>query len=148
MRLYLDTCSLNRPWDDQSQVRIHLEAEAVIYLLDAARRGAVTLVSSDYLLAEIHDIPDPVRQSDVLSLLKPAALHVPQHASIENRAQPLSAWSIRGYDALHLAAAEVSQCDYFLTTDDRLIRRCHRAGSAIRVKVLNPFDFPASSPST
>lgn len=147
MRLYLDTCSLNRPWDDQSQVRIHLEAEAVIFIIDAVRRGVDELVTSDYQLAEIHDISDPVRRSDVLTLLEPATLHVPQHSVIDTHALSFADWSIKGYDALHLAAAEAARCDFLLTTDDRLLRRSQRAGSALRVKVLNPFDYPASSPS-
>lgn len=33
MRVYLDICCLKRPFDDQSQPRIHLEAEAVLALL-------------------------------------------------------------------------------------------------------------------
>ena len=36
MRVYLDICCLKRPFDDQSQPRIHLEAEAVLALLDAS----------------------------------------------------------------------------------------------------------------
>jgi len=31
--------------------------------------------------------------------------------------------SIQGMDAFHLACAETMKCDYFLTVDDRLIRR-------------------------
>lgn len=34
MRVYLDTCSLQRPLDDKSQLRIRLEAEAVLSVLD------------------------------------------------------------------------------------------------------------------
>ena len=33
MAIYLDTCCLNRPFDDQTQDRIRLEAEAVILIL-------------------------------------------------------------------------------------------------------------------
>ena len=29
MRLYLDSCCLNRPFDDQNQLRVRLEAEAI-----------------------------------------------------------------------------------------------------------------------
>lgn len=32
-RIYLDNCALNRPWDDQSQIRIHREAESVLFVL-------------------------------------------------------------------------------------------------------------------
>ncbi len=146
MRLFLDTCSLNRPWDDQTQVRIHLEAESVIYLVDSARRGLEEIVTSDYLIAEIADNPDPVRQADVMTLLQPAVLHVAQQPKIETRALELDAWNITGYDALHIAAAEAARCDYLLTTDDKFLRRAARADAAIRVKVLNPFDYPPSLP--
>lgn len=145
MRLFLDTCSLNRPWDDQSQVRIHLEAEAVIYILDAVRRGEEELVTSDYLLAEILDNPDPVRRADVMALVQLANLHMAQNPTIDANAARLAAWNITGYDALHIAAAEAARCDYLLTTDDRLIRRSARAGAAIAVKILNPFDYPPPS---
>ena len=30
MKIYLDVCCLNRPFDDQTQDRIHLESEAVV----------------------------------------------------------------------------------------------------------------------
>ena len=34
MRVYLDNCSYNRPYDDQSQMRIHLETQAKLYIQD------------------------------------------------------------------------------------------------------------------
>lgn len=32
MRVYLDNCCLNRPFDDQSKMRIRLEAESVLFI--------------------------------------------------------------------------------------------------------------------
>jgi hypothetical protein len=32
MRIYLDLCVYNRPFDDQSMIRVKLEAEAVMYI--------------------------------------------------------------------------------------------------------------------
>ena len=37
MRIYLDVCSFNRPFDDQSQLRIRLEAEAKLKIQDEVR---------------------------------------------------------------------------------------------------------------
>jgi len=42
-RLYLDVCCLNRPFDDQSQDRIRLEAEAVRVILNALPRSGLAL---------------------------------------------------------------------------------------------------------
>ena len=39
MRLYLDACCFNRPFDDLSQIRIRLEAEAVEWIREESRSG-------------------------------------------------------------------------------------------------------------
>ncbi len=147
MRLYLDNCCLNRPWDDQSQLRIHLEAEAVLYIVGMARLGKVELVTSDYLLAEILNQPDPVRSADVMALTAPASFHVLQTASIDAWDLTVGAFYIRGYDALHPAAAEAAQCDFLITTDDRFLRRCQRAGPVMKTRVLNPTGILSNLPA-
>lgn len=52
MIIYLDTCSLQRPLDDRTQVRIRLEAEAVLGIIDLVEAGTVDLLSSDALAYE------------------------------------------------------------------------------------------------
>jgi predicted nucleic acid-binding protein len=143
VRLFFDTCCLNRPWDDQSQIRIHLEAEAVLYLVEAARQGRIEMATSDYLLAEILCQPDPIRCIDVMGLTSPAALHISQSPAIETKAQALVSFHITENDALHVITAEAAQCDFLLTTDDRLKKRCQKAAaqSAITIQVLNPTEF-------
>ena len=47
MRIYLDVCCLNRPFDDQTQDRIHLESEAIILILKRIRSGNWEWVSSE-----------------------------------------------------------------------------------------------------
>ena len=49
MRIYLDTCSYNRPYDDQSQMRICLETQAKLHIQDLIRQGKLELVTS-YIL--------------------------------------------------------------------------------------------------
>ena len=46
MRIYLDNCCYNRPYDDQSQIRISLEAQAKIYIQTMIEAGKFELVSS------------------------------------------------------------------------------------------------------
>jgi predicted nucleic acid-binding protein len=41
-------------------------------------------------------------------------------------------------DALHLACAELAQCDYFITTDDKLIKK---TGNEKNLRVVNPVTF-------
>ena len=44
MKIYLDMCSIHRPLDDKTQVRVALEAEGVV--LGASPRGAVHLLNA------------------------------------------------------------------------------------------------------
>lgn len=53
-------------------------------------------------------------------------------ATIERRALELQKSNFAPYDALHLAAAESAQTDYFLTTDDDLLRKAKRAGLKVK----------------
>ena len=50
----------------------------------------------------------------------------------------LEEWNIRPLDALHLASAESARADFFLTTDDNLLRRASRHQAALSVKIENP----------
>lgn len=49
MRVYLDNCSYNRPYDDQSQMRIYLETQAKLHIQDMIRQEQIELVTS-YIL--------------------------------------------------------------------------------------------------
>ena len=46
MRVYLDNCSYNRPYDDQSQMRIHLKTQAKLHIQDMIREKRIELVTS------------------------------------------------------------------------------------------------------
>jgi hypothetical protein len=49
-RIYLDVCCLNRPFDDQTQDRVHLEAEAVILILTHCQAGEWEWISSEAVI--------------------------------------------------------------------------------------------------
>ncbi len=48
MRVYLDNCCYNRPFDDQGQMRIRLETEAKLRVQALMRTGEIEYVSRDY----------------------------------------------------------------------------------------------------
>jgi predicted nucleic acid-binding protein len=136
MKLYLDVCSLNRPFDDQSQTRVRLEAEAVLSILELAQSDEIEVLGSDIIDDELSQMPDSERREKVELLLALASSQLALTLAIEQRATELQKWNIAPLDALHLAAAESARADYFLTTDDDLLRRAKRAG--VKVKVENP----------
>jgi hypothetical protein len=65
MRIYLDTSVLNRPFDNQTQARIHLETEAFLTVLDWVIAGRFSLINSAVLIFENDVNPFPERQKSV-----------------------------------------------------------------------------------
>ncbi len=53
MRIYLDNCTLQRPFDNQSQSRIRIESEAVLEIIQAIEEGKLELISSEILEYEL-----------------------------------------------------------------------------------------------
>ena len=49
MKIYLDNCCFNRPFDDQRQIRIHLESEAKLFIQNLVLQNKITFVWS-YIL--------------------------------------------------------------------------------------------------
>ena len=49
MKIYLDNCCFNRPYDDQTQIRISLETQAKLYIQDLVKNKKLDLVTS-YIL--------------------------------------------------------------------------------------------------
>ena len=49
LKIYLDNCCYNRPYDDQSQIRISLETQAKLYIQNLVKDKQIELVTS-YIL--------------------------------------------------------------------------------------------------
>jgi predicted nucleic acid-binding protein len=120
MKIYLDTCCLNRPFDDQRQPRIRLEAEAVTLILEKIRQREWNWVGSEVLIYEIEQTTNTERKERLLLLAQEANQTVEISEKILQRAEMLSSLGFDEYDALHLASAENAKVDVFLTTDDPL----------------------------
>jgi len=138
MRLYLDVCCLNRPFDDQTQGRIRLEAEAVLLILGRCEAAEWEWISSEVVDVEIGRTPDPERRRRTSHLSEHAHQRVRVAQQQIERAETLSSWGFGAYDALHIACAESGAVDVFLTTDDTLLRRASTLVHELRVRVCNP----------
>jgi predicted nucleic acid-binding protein len=138
MRIYLDTCCLNRPFDDQTQPAIHEEAEAVLAILSRIETGQWQWVGSEILNVEVEQIPDPVRRSRVQALMMMIAYTVLLEQDEITRTEQLQQLGFHPEDAQHLACAEKAQVDVFLTTDRRLLNRALHLSHDLNVHVQNP----------
>jgi predicted nucleic acid-binding protein len=140
MRIYRDTCSLQRPLDSKTQIRIVLEAEAVLGVLTLCESGTVELVASDALLFETERNPNIDRREYALAALSQAKTFVALNEQVEKRAKELSSAGLWPLDALHLASAGAAQADYFCTCDDRLLRQAQGL-AGLEVQVVSPIEL-------
>jgi predicted nucleic acid-binding protein len=137
VKIYLDTSVYNRPFDDQTQPRIWLETLALALILQLVEAGEATLVNSSVLEFENSKNPFSLRQDWMARCLEQATAYQRVDASIREHAETLEGYGLRAIDALHVACAEAAGADYFLTCDDRLLKK----QKYINISSMNPLDF-------
>lgn len=142
-RVYLDVCCLNRPFDDQSQDRVRLEAEAVLIILKHVEAGRWRMIGGEAMELEIERNPDKERRARVRLLSELADLVVPFGERLLKRADELERIGFRSFDALHLACAEHGAAEVVLTTDDRFINTARRNRRVLAAPVVNPVSWLA-----
>lgn len=140
MKIYLDVCAIQRPLDTPNQIRIALEAEAVLGILALCDAGRLELVSSEVLLYEIAQNPLPIRQEHANAVLSKAKYFVELSDEVKSRAAQLVRAGLKPLDALHVAVAEAGEADYFCTCDDQLLRKAKRV-EGLRVKAISPVEL-------
>lgn len=126
MKLYLDVCCLNRPFDNQDQDRIHLESEAVITILKNLENREWIWVSSSVVAFEVNQIPNSDRKQRIIRLCDKATMIVKLNEEIYLSSEQIKEFGFKSYDALHLACAKYAMVDIFLSTDDKLIKKAHK----------------------
>lgn len=140
MTVYLDNCCYNRPFDDQTQERIHLESEVILTILQRGQVGIYTIVGSDILELEMDRMRDPMKKQKVKELDRAAKVIVNYTERMKERSQEIMKKSgIRTFDSLHIAAAENAKADIMLTIDDKLEKMAERL--ELKVRVMNPLKF-------
>ena len=124
IKVYLDNCAYNRPFDDQTRIKIALETEAKKYIQRLIEEKAVDLVYSYVNRLENDDNPFSTRKNTINEFFKKAALYIgSNHAkTAEEKAADIMKSGIQPRDALHIACATEGGCNYFITTDNPLLR--------------------------
>lgn len=123
MKIYLDNCCFNRPFDDQQQLRIRLEAEAKLRIQEAVRSGDLELAWSYILDFENENNPFLDRQERIRQWRTYAKTDCVEDVAVKSKAESLRQKGLRQIDALHMACAIHAGCDYFITTDDRILAK-------------------------
>jgi predicted nucleic acid-binding protein len=143
--VYLDVCCFKRPFDDATQERVRREAEAVAEILDAAAPGRIRLVRSPAHDFENARNPREDHRLATAVWLETAVIRVAAGGYIAARVRALAALGFAPLDASHLAFAEQSQARWFVTTDDRLLKRAANHHGQLHIEVLKPDQISLSN---
>ncbi|MDD4346797.1 MAG: PIN domain-containing protein [Desulfitobacteriaceae bacterium] len=135
-KIYLDNCCFNRPYDDQSQLKIELETKAKLFIQSLIVNGELILVISYILEFENDNNPFEIRKLAIQDFFKYAKEDIGESRELLAIAEKLKKTGLKTKDSLHLASAIAANCDYFMSTDVRLLKV-----NDPRIKVINPVDF-------
>lgn len=139
MKIYLDNCCFNRPYDDQTQIRISLETQAKLYIQELIKNKKLHLVTSYVLWYENSQNPYETKRAAISEFIQRNTaeyIDIDKADIIKSKAAEIMKTGIKIKDAYHVACAVYSSCDYFLSTDDRLLK--YRTNA---IQMFNPIDF-------
>lgn len=139
MRIYLDSCCFNRPYDNQSNQHVSMETRAIQLIQNEIRTGNIELATSYISRYENDKSPFLVKKTYIEDFIqKYSTVYVTNEREVDmvSIAKNIIDIGIKQYDAYHVACAILAKCDYFLSTDKRLLRyKTHD------MYLLNPVDF-------
>lgn len=139
MRVYLDMCCYNRPYDDQSQIKVSLETQAKLHIQDLIQKKHLELVTSYMLRYECGQNPYEMRRRAIMQFVD---THATAYVGLERKdeivsmATEIMSTGIKFKDACHVASAVYANCEYFISTDKRLLKY-----KTDQIKLVNPIDF-------
>lgn len=136
MRLYLDNCTFNRPFDDQNQLKIKLETEAKLFIQHGILTGAYELVWSYILEFENNQNRFDDRRNSIYDWKNVAKIFCVENDKIIEYAENLKKRHIRTKDALHIACSVYSNSDFLITTDKQLYNL-----KLNDIRIINPLTF-------
>lgn len=136
MKIYMDVCCFNRPFDDQTQTRIRLEAEAILSILSRCQNGEWSLAASDVIDYELSNLTNEEKLEKVRSLYSVARNRAELTQQARVNAAVYQQNGIDPFDSLHLAVAESSNQNILLTTDDKFLRKA--SAIDLKIAVANP----------
>ena len=139
MRVYLDMCCYNRPYDDQSQIKVSLETQAKLHIQDQIQKKQLELVASYMLRYECGQNPYEMRRRAIMQFVDThtaAYVGLERKGEIESMAAEIMNTGVKFKDACHVASAIYAECSYFISTDKRLLKY-----QTNEIKMVTPIEF-------
>ena len=132
-------CCYNRPYDPQEQLRIVMETQSKLYIQQMIKDGKMELIGSYILDYECGNVPSSIRRKAITDFIQQnisGYVGLERDEVISKKAKMIMEHNIKKQDAYHVASAIYANCDYFVSTDKRLLKY-----KTSEIKMLNPIDL-------
>ena len=139
IRIYLDMCCYNRPYDVQTQLSVLMETQSKLQIQDQIREGKYDLVGSYTLDYECSRNPYEMRKRAIWEFINnnmSGYVGEERESIIREKANEIMKAGVHEKDAYHVASAIYAQCKYFISTDKRLLRY-----KTDEIRMVTPIDF-------
>jgi predicted nucleic acid-binding protein len=136
MKIYLDNCCFNRPYDDQSVLSVRLETIAKLFIQARIYAGEIELVWSYILEYENSLNKDVQKKNAILKWKNISVKDINETENIISMTEEIMRTGIHLKDAIHIAAAIESGAEYFITVDKRVLRYTDE-----RIVICDPIRF-------
>ena len=141
MKLYFDVCCYSRLYDNQMQVKIYMESEAVLNIINISKQNNYEIIGSPVLDLEIDQIDNIEKREKIKYFYHQSITQkVDYTANVHYRVKELSEQTnIKTLDSFHLSFAENYNVDVLLTTDVKFEKACSKMN--LKLKVINPIKY-------
>ena len=138
IKIYLDNCCYNRPFDDQAQDLVRIETEAKLSIQDNIKQGKYDLVWSFILHSENEENRHEDRKRTIAIWEDIAKEYCAADISLLEKAKEFYSIGIKHKDALHLACVIKHNCKYLITTDKKFLNKNKFIEG---IEIINPVTF-------
>jgi len=136
LKVYLDNCCYNRPFDDQTHLRITLETQAKLFVQELIINGKIDLVWSYISALENMNNPYENRRLSIEDFSRYAKQVIIENDIILKNAGQIVKDGLKPTDALHVACAMETAVDFFITTDDAILKY-----KTNELRIIDPVQF-------
>ena len=119
-------------------IGIRLESEAKLRIQEEIQKGHVELIWSYILDYENNRNPYQERKDRINGWKKYAIVDIQESHELIEMANSLNEKGFPKIDSLHMACAIISKCEYFLTTDDKVLKLSRAVDE---IKINDPIGF-------
>jgi len=138
LKIYFDNCCYCRPFDDLRQSAVNNESNAKLFAQSLVKDKVIKLCYSYMSIAEILDSSIEYNKTSILGFINEVGGDYVGYdeSAVVPLAKDAISTGVKEKDANHVACAIIGGCDYFLTTDKRLLKYAPK-----EIAIVNPIEF-------